>query len=144
MSACAEQVCVRGGGGGLSGRRWTVGVRKKRSRRKIENEINNVTSSDPICIPTPGFYPVPPTRPTRLPLFSSRSLPCRVRLLSKQKAKSRLFLCLSSPYGRMEGFGKPQPAKPLHCILLHLPSLTSPLSLSFAVLTLCLGSVWST
>lgn len=36
----------------------------------------------------------------------------------------------------MEGFGKLQPTKPLHCILLHLPFLTSPVCVFFAVLTL--------
>lgn len=63
-------------------------------------------------------------------------LPCWVRLLSKQKTKSWLFLSLSSRYECMRGFGKNQAVKPLHCILLHLPSLTSHLSLSFAVLIL--------
>lgn len=110
---------------------YSSGCLEKQSWQKIENEINNVTSYDPICIPTLASYPIPPA--WHICLFSlTFFLPTyRFRLLSKQKAKSWLFLCLSLPYGRLEGFGKPQHAKPLHCILLHLPSLTSPLSLSF-------------
>lgn len=100
---------------------------------EIEGEIKNVTSADPICIPTPASHPIHTFAPFLLFFLLP---PRRVGLLSKQKAESWLLLRLSLPYECIDGFGKPPSVKPLHCILLHLLSPTSPLLLSFAGLIL--------
>lgn len=100
---------------------------------EIEGEIKNVTSADPICIPTPASHPIHTFAPFLLFFLLP---PRRVGLLSKQKAESWLLLRLSLPYERIDGFGKPPSVKPLHCILLHLLSPTSPPLLSFAGLIL--------
>lgn len=128
LYTCRMFVCVWGGGIALE--LWTL----------VKVELMKIREWNQQCdLCRPRLYPytsLPSHMPHTFAPFLLLVLPYWVRLLSKHKAESWLFLCLSSPYGCMEGFGKPQSVKLLHCIPLHLPPLTSPLSLSFAVLTL--------